>query len=112
SIQLDNGSYTIVCQYVGFTALEKTIRLTGEAMELNFELQVQELSMEEVVIKRGEDPAIEIMKEAIKKRDYYNKQVESFIVDVYIKGLMRTRKMPEKILGRKIEKEDMDSAVF
>ena len=112
SIQLENGSYTVVCQYVGFTAQEKTVRISGNDIELNFELKVQELSMEEVVIKRGEDPAIEIMKQAIKKREYYNSQVDSFIVDVYIKGLMRSRKLPEKFMGRKIEREDSDSAIF
>jgi hypothetical protein len=107
SITLEPGRYTLVCQHVGYTPSEKTITVGAEAIEVSFQLAVQELVMDEVVIKRGEDPAIQIMREAIRRREYYRKQVDSFQVDVYIKGLMRSRKMPEKFFGQKIDRGDL-----
>ena len=107
SIHLQPGQYTIVCQYVGYRAQEKNITLSEKDLVVDFSLSLQELSMPEVVINRGEDPAIEIMKQTIRKRNFYNEQVDSFSVEVYIKGLMRSRNVPDRFMGQKIEKEDM-----
>lgn len=107
SIDLRAGSYTLVCQYVGYQAIEKKITVGNEDLTVDFVLELQALSMDEVIIKKGEDPALEIMRQTIKKRNYYNNQVDSFQVEVYIKGLMRTRSVPDKFMGQKIEREDM-----
>ena len=66
SIHLQPGQYTIVCQYVGYRAQEKNITLSEKDLVVDFSLSLQELSMPEVVINRGEDPAIEIMKQTIR----------------------------------------------
>ena len=79
---------------------------------VNFDLSIQEVTMQEVIIKRGDDPAIEIIRNTIKKRDYYNKQVDSFQVDVYIKGLIRSRNVPDRMMGQKVNKEDMKNSGF
>ncbi len=108
SLNLNNGSYTLVCQFVGYTKVEKQITVTNENKTLDFVLTQQGLTMDEVVIQKGEDPAYEIIRNAIKKRSYYNNQVDSFEVNVYIKGIMRSRKLPKKVFGQKIERADND----
>ena len=115
SINIDDGTYTVVCQHVGYKTEQKQITVTNEPAVVNFTLLLQELKMEEVVIKRGDDPALEIMRQTIKKREFYNKQVDSLTVDVYIKGLIRSREVPKRILGQKIDrtefgKQGLDSA--
>ena len=105
-LQLEPGSYTLICQYVGFHSEEKKITVGSSDLIIDFRLSIQELKMEEVVIRRGEDPALEIMRQAIRKRSYYNNQVDAFTVDVYIKGLMRSRSVPTKFMGQTIEKDD------
>lgn len=102
SISLQPGSYTLIAQFVGYKKLEKTIKVEQGETKLNFVLTIQELTLEDVVVT-GKDPANEIIKNAIKKRNYYNEQVDSFSVQVYIKGLMRSAGMPSKFLGKKIE---------
>ncbi len=108
SINLNSGNYTIVCQFVGYTKVEKQITVTDENQVVDFVLSLQGLTMDEVIIKKGEDPAYEIIRNAIKKRSYYNNQVDSFEVNVYIKGIMRSRKLPQKVFGQKIEREAND----
>lgn len=107
SFALGPGTYTIVCQHIGYTTVEKKVTVT-EDTELSFVLPQQKLDMTEVVVKSGsEDPAYEIIRQAIKKREYYNKQVKAFEVDLYAKDMVKLRKMPKRILGRKIPDADV-----
>lgn len=108
SFVLAKGSYTIVCQHIGYTTVEKKITIADNDTELSFVLSQQKLEMAEVVVKTGaEDPAYEIIRQAIKKREYYNKQVKAFEVDLYAKDMVKLRKMPKKIFGRKIPEADI-----
>jgi len=60
--------------------------------------------MAEVVVRPGgEDPAYAIIRHAIKKRKDYEAPLDSFTCEAYIKTLIRTRKLPKRILGQKIE---------
>lgn len=108
SLTLAPGEYTLVCQYVNYSKQEKTVRVQAGNLEVNFSLQVQELTLGEVIVKRGEDPAYEIIRQAIKKRSQYNNDVDSFEVNVYIKGLMRSRGLPTKVMGKAIERDEND----
>lgn len=108
SFALSPGQYTLVCQFVGYSKAEKNITVTDAAQTVDFVLHVQELTLNEVVIKKGEDPAYEIIRQAIKKRSYYNNQVDSFTVQVYIKGLLRSRALPQKIFGKKLDRDPND----
>ncbi len=107
-LNLDPGTYIIVCQYVGFQRQEKEVTIGGESVIQDFILPIQPSTLGEVVIKNGEDPAYEVIRQAIRKRDFYNKQVDSFVVDVYIKGLMRSRGLPKKFFGQEIERDSSD----
>ncbi|MBL7740167.1 MAG: carboxypeptidase-like regulatory domain-containing protein [Chitinophagaceae bacterium] len=108
SITLSPGQYTLICQYVNYKKEEKTVTITADDLGVDFSLTVQQLTLSEVIVKKGEDPAYEIIRQAIKKRSYYNGQVDSFSVDVYIKGLLRSRGMPSRIFGQKIERDQSD----
>lgn len=107
-LNLEPGDYTLVCQHVGYAREEKKLTIGNENLEVNFQLHLQELILSEVIVKKGEDPAYAIIRQAIKKRPYYNSQVDSFSVDVYIKGLLRSRGFPKKIFGQKIETGDLE----
>ena len=69
-LHLNPGTYTLLCQYVGYKSEEKKVTVGAENSVADFQLAVQELQMAEVVIKRGEDPAVEIIRETIKKRNF------------------------------------------
>ncbi|MEP7164194.1 MAG: DUF5686 and carboxypeptidase regulatory-like domain-containing protein [Ferruginibacter sp.] len=106
SFSLPVGTYTLVCQYIGYAATEKTITVSGDT-EVTFILAQQKLVLKEVIVKTGdEDPAYEIIRQAIKKRPYYHTQVNAFSCDLYTKDMIKLRNLPDKILGRKIPEED------
>lgn len=110
TVNLSPGIYTLVCQYVGYKKQEKLITLTNKNFIADFSLSVQEVTMQEVIVKRGDDPALEIIRKAIKKRDDYNKQVDSFTVDVYIKGLLRSKKVPDRVVGQRVDKKELQKS--
>jgi hypothetical protein len=107
SIHLLPGSYTLDCRYVGYTSNEKQIIAGSGNQTVNFILTLQKLTLKEVIIKENaEDPAYEIIRNAIKKRSFYQKQVKAFEAEVYIKGMINMINLPDKILGRKIPEDD------
>ncbi len=104
---LSAGKYTLVCQHVGYEKQERIIELGKKDEQIIFILPLQRFQLKDIVIKsNGEDPAYEIIRQAIKKRSFYNTQVKAFECEAYIKGLVKLRTLPDKILGRKIPDED------
>ncbi|MEP6712763.1 MAG: DUF5686 family protein, partial [Ferruginibacter sp.] len=106
SFSLSPGSYTVICQRIGYTAVEKKVTINTD-IEVTFILPEQKLTMKEVIIKTGgEDPAYQVIRNAIKKRNYYQRQVNSFNCDLYGKDLIKLRNLPKKIFGKKIPEAD------
>jgi hypothetical protein len=106
-LNLPDGRYTIVCQYVGYARQEKIISLGTEAQILNFQLSLQQTTMKEIVVQAGaEDPAYEIIRHAIKKRKSYENPLDSFTCEAYIKTLLKTRSLPSRIMGKNFSDQD------
>ncbi len=107
AISVGSGTYTVICQHIGFTTQEKKITVANIDEEATFILTEQKLVMKEVIVKNnGEDPAYQIIREAIKKRPSYLKQVTAFNCDLYTKDMIKLRRLPNKIFGQKIPEED------
>ncbi len=107
SFSVAPGTYTIICQHIGYKRQEKKVIIGQADEEITFIIAQQKLDMKEVVVKQGgEDPAYAIIRKAIKKRPYYSKQVKGFECDLYTKDIMKLRNLPKKIFGQKIPDED------
>ncbi|MVT08136.1 DUF5686 and carboxypeptidase regulatory-like domain-containing protein [Chitinophaga tropicalis] len=107
-LDLPAGTYTLVCQYMGYKKTEKNITVTDAVQEIDFVLIPLSLQIKEVVVKSGgEDPAYAIIRQAIKKRPYYLNQVKEYTCNDYIKGIFKTRDVPNRFFGQKIDKKEM-----
>lgn len=107
SFELASGDYTIIVQYVGFAKQEKKIHVTNNDQQVDFTLQPLHLQLKDVVVSsNGEDPAYAIIRNAIKKREEYHSALDSFTCEAYIKTLIKTRALPRKIFGQKIDSAD------
>lgn len=107
-LPVDPGLYKVICQYVGFRQSSFNATVAGsETIVHNFTLQEQSLDMKEVVVHaNAEDPAYEIIRNTIKRRSFHLEQVLSFQTSIYLKGILRTRKMPDKFMGQKVKDEE------
>src|SRR6476646_945682 len=109
-LNLEPGTYTIVCQHVGYSREEKILTIGEESIVLDFQLHLQQLTLAEVIVKKGEDPAYEIIRQATKKRGYYQKQLANFQCEVYTKGQLKLRDFPKKFMGQTVDFEDNDTS--
>jgi len=104
------GQYALIAQYVGYKRDLRNITIGNVDIELNFKLSLVDFTMEEVIIRSGENPANDIIKKTIAKRPYYAKQLDKFSCEVYTKGIFRLRDYPNKIMGKKLDFGDGDTS--
>lgn len=111
TLELGAGTYTLVCQHVGYQAKEQVIKVGKEDIEIIFTLSEQSYDLKGVEVKAGgEDPAYGIIRKAIEKRSFYRDEIKRFETEVYIKGQLQLRDFPKKFLGQTVDFEDGDSS--
>lgn len=111
TLDIPDGKHEITAQYIGYKSLTQTVNTATDKTGVNFKLQPQTLEMKEVTIKaNGEDPAYPIMRKVIEKRKYHADLVKTFETDIYLKGVLRLREMPKKIMGISLKLDDKETA--
>jgi len=102
-LSIPNGSHTIHYQYVGYKTIEKFIQYDGKRIELNIQLFPQDIEIKEVEIKaNAEDPAYNVIRKAIQKRDFYLNEFKEYTCDAYVKGIQKVFNVPKKMMGKDI----------
>jgi hypothetical protein len=110
-LNLSPGNYTLIAQHVGYKRDVRNIKVEDKDIQLDFVLSLVDFTMEEVIVRSGENPANEIIKKTIRMRPFYQKQLDKFICEVYTKGQMRLRDYPKKVFGQKVDfNEDGDTS--
>lgn len=110
SFAIDKGEVTIIYKAIGYKSIEKVLRISENTSE-NAVLTSETYTLKDVVIKgNGEDPANEILRQAIKKRPAHLTEVPAYTTDVYIKGVQKLVGAPKRFFGRDIQKTlDLDT---
>lgn len=108
SLQLPDGQYQISAQQIGYKQSIYSFELNKNAtLHYDFVLQVQGLELKDFVVKQGnEDPAYSIIRKTIKRRQFHLDQLQSFQTSIYLKGVLRNRFTPNKVMGIKFKEED------
>ncbi|HEX9826268.1 MAG TPA: DUF5686 family protein, partial [Flavobacteriaceae bacterium] len=95
-------TYTVVFQFLGYKTIKKTVTISEFPFELNAVLNEEEITLNEVVINANDNPANNIIRQAIDKRKEHLQQIQSYKADFYSRGLIRIKDAPETILGQEI----------
>lgn len=103
-LELDAGEQKLVFQYLGFEKyyLEQEVR-QGRWDTITVTLQSNSLSLGEIVVEGGEDPAYRIIREAIAHRKAHLYQVDAYQCEVYIKGIQQLLDAPKRVMGRDVD---------
>lgn len=104
------GTYTVVAQYVGYKKDTRKVTIGIDDKIQDFVLKQVDFSMEEVVVRSGENPANDIIRKTIEKRSFHEKQLDKFQCEVYTKGILRLRDYPKKVFGQKLDFSDGDTS--
>lgn len=91
NLKLSEGNYTLIASYIGFVSDTINIKLSKDISDLTFRLKETKLSLPEILVKPGINPALEIIRKAIDRKKLRNEKLRSYEFDAYTKGLIRTQ---------------------
>lgn len=105
-IKLKADHYTVEFRSLGYETQVKNI-LIEEGTDLMLDVELKDIfySLSEVIVTGKEDPAYEIMRQAIAKAPYHANQVKSYHSKVYQKVKMKLLALP-RIPGVKMETDE------
>ena len=108
-LTLDKGTYTLIFKAIGYKTVERVITVNSNVIA-NQQLNVESYTLNNVIIRpNAEDPAYEIIRQAIKNREKNQSEVNEYSSSVYIKGVQKLVGAPKRFLGRDIQKTlDLD----
>lgn len=93
-INLYPGTYTVDFRSLGYKTQTKKITIQeGEVRTEFLELEENPIVLEEVVVIGKEDPAYEIIRQAIKKAPYHQNIIKEYVAECYIKGNLELTKI-------------------
>lgn len=114
-LDLNEGTYRIRFQFVGYKTKDTTIQIGTSSKTIHVALKAEAVTLPTAVITGdNEDPAYTIMRRTIAKAPYHANQIDKFNARVYVKGSGRLLKIPFLLRGRikkEMAKEGIDSTV-
>lgn len=89
-LKLEKGNYILVTSYLGYLSDTIKVNLKNNISEIDFFLKKSSVKLPEITVVPGEDPAIGIIRKAIKEKQKRNEQIKSLVFEAYTKGVIRT----------------------
>ncbi len=89
-LKLKQGTYKLIASFIGYYSDTVNVEVDKNLNEVNFSLRQSEIILSEVLVKPGVNPALEIIRKAIEKKNIRNNKLKNYEVEAYTKGLVRT----------------------
>jgi hypothetical protein len=100
------GKHSIVFQFLGFKTQKIAIDIVTLPYNLNAQLSEESYTLNEVVINPKDNPANQIIKNAIANKVANIEKTARYKADFYSRGIFRIKDAPKKILGQKLDMFD------
>ena len=89
-LKLKKGKYILIASYIGYYSDTLNVDVDKNLNGVNFSLKQSEIVLSEILVKPGLNPALEIIRKAIDKKNIRNNKLKNYEVEAYTKGLIRT----------------------
>jgi hypothetical protein len=100
----DVNTDSIIFTYLGYNRKAVFIK-KGFTQTIDVQLESSTISLQEIVIKPGENPAHRILKNVIKNKKYNNvEKLDAYEFEVYSKFEVDLNNVPKKMINRKTVK--------
>lgn len=100
------GKYTIVFQYLGYKTKKITVDADKFPYTLDIGLPEENITLSEVIINPKNNPANEIIRNAIASRKENSEKTAHYKADFYSRGIFRVKDLPKAVLGQKLDMFD------
>ena len=94
------GKYTIIYQTLGYKTVKKNIYIKNLPFFLDVVLEEESVLLNEISIASKENPANEIIRNAIASKEKNTDKYANFTAKFYSRGLTRIQEAPESFLGQ------------
>src|SRR5690554_6257309 len=112
--QLDvttSGNYNLVFRSLGFKTQKASVLAENFPFTQNVVLEDETYIVDEIVISGNNNPALEIIRNAIKNKKINSEKTDKYTADFYSRGIFKVKDLPEKILGQKIDLDGMETGL-
>ena len=96
------GDYVVVFQFLGYKTVKKTVSISSFPFLLNVELEDEKVVLDEITISTKDNPANQIIRNAIDSKDNNTDKFREFTSNFYSRGLFKVKNAPKKILGQSL----------
>lgn len=103
TLNVKSENPTVVFQYLGYKTVKKTIAKSQFAENLTITLVEENITLKEVVINPKDNPANDIIRNAIKHKKENSEKTARFKADFYSRGIIRLKDAPKTIMGQKFD---------
>ncbi len=103
-LEIPEGKCELIFRFLGYKMHIEQLDAGSSPIQLDVKLEPENYTLTTVEIRPDDlDPAYAIIRNAIAKRKFYLNQVDEYSCKVYVKGLQKITKHPEKILGVEVD---------
>lgn len=97
------GNHTLLFQYLGYKTAKQVVTLDKTPVEIEVVLVEENIILNEVVINPKDNPADDIIRNAIKNKKDNSARTARYTADFYSRGIFRVKNLPKTILGQKLD---------
>ena len=102
SIELPYGKYKLEFSSIGYKKKQLNILVNKDTLNLNIRLEHENYIIPEIMVGVKEDPAYEMIRQAIKSRERNLLRTGTFEAKVYSKGIYRLEDISDSIMGQSL----------
>ncbi|WP_162127362.1 DUF5686 and carboxypeptidase regulatory-like domain-containing protein [Flavobacterium phycosphaerae] len=97
------GTHKIIFQYLGFKTAKQVVEVEKAPIVVDVVMQEENITLREVVINPKDNPANEIIRNAIKNKKENSEKTARYKSDFYSRGIIRLKEAPKTIMGQKFD---------
>ncbi len=91
-LKLDKGTYKLIASFIGYISDTLTVVLNSPENNINFLLSQTNITLPEIMVRPGDNPALRIIRKAIETKKRRDKILHSYEFEAYTKGIIKTQK--------------------
>lgn len=104
-------NYVLVFRSLSFKTQKISVAIESFPFVQNVVLEDESYFVDEILISSAENPAIEIIRNAIKNKKINSDKSDKYTADFYSKGIFRVKDLPDKIFGQKLDLGGMEAGL-
>ncbi len=102
----EKNNVALIFQYLGYKTQKQILNISQFPYDFDVTLQEESYQLNDIVVTNSENPAYELIRQAIASKKKNAARTDKFEADFYSRGIFRAKDIPKKFMG--VEIGDLD----